>query len=107
MSRRYIRDPDANVPSLISQPEDRLKRIRKLLEIYDECVAAGVEMSPISMYMEDPIFSTFVKRESEALQILEVERDIILALTFNRFRQNNPDKVETPSAELDYDSYEY
>lgn len=67
----------------------------------------GVELSPAVYYLEDPIFKEFVTRESEALLTLNVERDIIAALTFNRFRQNNPDKAGAPSADIDYNNTEY
>lgn len=91
---------------LEEQAKARLERARKLLEVAEECMQMGVEMSPLTLYMEDPVFGSFVTRESEAELIMQAERDIILALTFNRFRQKS-DEVDPPNADLDYDDVEY
>lgn len=67
----------------------------------------GVSLSPAAIYQDDPIFGEFVKREREAELMMQVENDIIQALTFNRFRQRNPDKAGATSADLRYDDIEY
>ena len=106
MNKR-IKDKDANNQQLMSQPEQRMKRVMEGLEIALECAEAGSSVSSIALYIDDPIFGEFVKREREAELMLQVENDIIQALTFNRFRQNNPDKLGAPSADLDYNKTEY
>lgn len=67
----------------------------------------GVTLSPAVIYQDDPIFGEFVTREREAELMMQVEHDIIAALTFNRFRQKNHDKAGPTSADLDYDKVEY
>ena len=106
MNKR-VKDKDANNKDLISQPDDRIKRVREVLKLIEECNRMGTDLSLAALYIDDPIFGEFVKREREAELTIQVESDIIQALTFNRFRQKNPDKVSPPSAELDYDKIEY
>lgn len=106
MNKR-IKEPDANRKDLVSQPEDRMKRVKEVLELAKECEEIGVAISPAALYCDDPIFGEFVKREREAELMLQVENDIIQALTFNRFRQNNPETIGEPSSELDYNKTEY
>lgn len=78
-----------------------------MLELAKECERMGRPLSPAVLYTDDPVFGEFVKREREAELMLQVENDIIAALTFNRWRQQHPDKAGSVNAELDYTKLEY
>lgn len=105
--KKRVTDPDANNPDVVSQPAQRLKRVRENLKLLEECEERGQKLSPVVYYQDDPVFEEFVKRESEAKRMLSVENDIIVALTFLRWKQENPDKAGGVSSELDYSSVEY
>lgn len=92
---------------MISQPEQRIRRVREVLKLIEECDKRGTELSPVVYYSDDEIFAEVVTRESEAERMLSVERDIITALTFLRWRQNNPGQAGNNNADLDYRNTEY
>lgn len=85
-------------------PEERARRAQENIKLIEECQKRGVKLDEAAYYVGDPYWEYCFKSSAEASMFLNMERDIIVALTFNRYRQANGLDV---AASLDYTKTEY
>lgn len=84
--------------------ESRRKRFLLAAKLIQECRDRGVTLSPTALYIDDEVFGDIVTRDTEAEQMIALERDIATAITFLRWRQKQGLKTY---ADLNYDEVEY